>query len=116
MDSRALRNDAASMLQTVAENLAHHQTEQEQAEESEGRHAMVVIETAAAVYDSARHSPYFSTAQLVSDDRAPRVSVLRLWTTTQFRSLHNYSTNPQRLGHKKAVVGIDRRGPLLRAE
>lgn len=79
MDSTALRNHAAQMLEAVAADLGNAQSELEQAEKSKGRGPNTGQETAAESHASARLLSGYSIEQMISEYRALRASVLKLW-------------------------------------
>ncbi|MFL6672771.1 MAG: ATP-binding protein [Massilia sp.] len=83
MSSEELRDHAKRMLETVALDLQTPQTEAEQKEKSKG-HRPTLGEAASAARPSQLHAALraqagFSIAELISEYRALRASVLRLW-------------------------------------
>jgi signal transduction histidine kinase len=82
MDSGALRDHALEMLKTFVADLRTPQTDAEQAEKSKGNAepADDGVETAAEVHASGRVESGFSLEEVVSEYRALRASVIRLWT------------------------------------
>jgi signal transduction histidine kinase len=81
MTSLALRDHASQILAAVAKDLESLQTREEQADKSKGRAPMVggSPETAAQTHAVLRARSGFDINQLVSEYRALRASVLRLW-------------------------------------
>lgn len=82
MTVSALRNHAAAMLGTIALDLQTRQTDAEQTEKSKGdaAPAMSGIFTAAEVHGAFRAESGFTLGEMVSEFRALRASVIRLWT------------------------------------
>lgn len=81
MNSLALRDHAQQILEAIAKDLTTSQTRVEQSEKSKGR-ALVIEgtpETAAQTHAVLRARSGFDINQLVSEYRALRASVLRLW-------------------------------------
>jgi signal transduction histidine kinase len=85
MDVTGLRDHASEMLLVIAKDLDTAQSRQEQAEKSKGQapdapggHA-----TAAEEHGAGRAASGFSMEQMVSEYRALRASVIRLWTRNQ---------------------------------
>lgn len=81
MDQLALRDHAQLILQAVAKDLSTSQTDDAQREKSMGRAPKVVgaPETAAQTHALLRARGGFNINQMVSEYRALRASVLRLW-------------------------------------
>jgi len=81
MTSLALRDHAPEILEAVAKDLDSKQTRDEQADKSKGRapKAAGAPETAAQTHAVLRARGGFDINQLVSEYRALRASVLRLW-------------------------------------
>lgn len=79
MDSKALRNHASFMLRAIADDLDRDQTEAEGIRKAEGRAPRAADDTAAETHAIARLLSGFNVEQLVSEYRALRSSVLRLW-------------------------------------
>jgi len=81
MDSLALRDHAQQILQAVAKDLSTPQTAHAQREKSLGRAPKPIgaTETAAQTHALLRARGGFNINQLVSEYRALRASVLRLW-------------------------------------
>lgn len=82
MDSAALRDHAAEMLKTIVDDLQTRQTAAEQDEKSKGHAAPLDADlfTAAEVHGAIRAESGFTLGEVVSEYRALRASILRLWT------------------------------------
>ena len=80
MDIASLRDHASEMLTVIAADLKKPQDKHEQAEKSKGNAPAVVENTAAEKHGADRAESGFSTDQMVSEYRALRASVIRLWT------------------------------------
>jgi len=82
MDLSALRDHALAMLDVIVADLRTPQTDDEQAEKSKGNAepAPAGPDTAAEVHGAARAESGFSLDEMVSEYRALRASVIRLWT------------------------------------
>jgi signal transduction histidine kinase len=85
MDIAALRDHAGEMLGVIAEDLNTPQSGHEQSEKSKGIEpaANTVEKTAAEKHGAGRAESGFTTDQMVSEYRALRASVIRLWTKEQ---------------------------------
>ena len=85
MDISALRDHASEMLTVIAADLKTPQGKREQAEKSKGNapEAGEETNTAAEKHGSDRAESGFTTDQMVSEYRALRASVIRLWTKAQ---------------------------------
>ena len=85
MDLEALRDHALQMLKEIAADLRTPQSEAEQASKSMGRAAPSGPDgdTAAEVHGSGRAESGFTVGEMVSEYRALRASVIRLWTAEQ---------------------------------
>lgn len=79
MDRTALRDHASHMLKAIAIDLGNAQTKFEQAEKSKARGPRSEEDTAAETHAAARLMSGYTIEQLVSEYRALRASVLRLW-------------------------------------
>ncbi|MNI09539.1 Bacteriophytochrome [compost metagenome] len=79
MDTKGLRNHAQFMLETVARDMRRIQTEQQQIAKSEGRAPQIDGDSPADTHARTRLVAGFSMDQMVSEYRALRSSVLRLW-------------------------------------
>jgi signal transduction histidine kinase len=80
MDSKALRNHAAQMLQAFALDLATAQTPQQARDKSQARGPLASENSAASIHGEARLLSGFTIDQLLAEYRALRASVLHLWT------------------------------------
>lgn len=82
MDLDGLRDHALDMLHTIVLDLRTPQTPAEQAAKSKGHAPAPVDErdTAAEVHGAGRAESGFSVSEMVSEYRALRASVIRLWT------------------------------------
>ena len=81
MDLDALRDHAREMLGTIIRDLRSPQTDREQAEKSKGlAPAEEGADTAAEVHGAGRAGSGFTVGEMVSEYRALRASVIRLWT------------------------------------
>ena len=83
MDIEALRDHASEMLTVIAKDLETPQGDREQAEKSKGNAPAEVVKTAATRHGADRAESGFTTDQMVSEYRALRASVIRLWAKTQ---------------------------------
>lgn len=81
MDTRGLRNHAEYILRTVALDMRTAQTEQQQIDKSQGLGPLANDESAAQTHALTRLMAGFTLDQMVSEYRALRSSVLRLWLT-----------------------------------
>src|SRR4051794_9907028 len=84
MDGAALRDHAADILTTVAADLQCRQSERERAEKSKGDAEVPpgAADTAAQTHGTLRAEAGFTLGQMVSEFRALRASVTRLWRAT----------------------------------
>jgi signal transduction histidine kinase len=82
MDTVALRNDAARILTTIAREMERDQSAGEQEAKSKGkaRRETSDRETGAESHSSARLDSGFDLNEMVSEYRALRATVIRLWT------------------------------------
>jgi signal transduction histidine kinase len=83
MDTVALRDHAAEMLKVIVADLRTPQTAAEQTKKSMGGAREAVQDTAAEVHGSGRAESGFSVGEMVSEYRALRASVIRLWTRAE---------------------------------
>src|SRR3990170_5064213 len=84
MDNAALRDHASEMLTVIAADLRTPQSGHEQSEKSKGKEPDAGADsTAAERHGSGRAESGFTTDQMVSEYRALRASVIRLWTREQ---------------------------------
>jgi signal transduction histidine kinase len=79
MDRKALRNHASQMLDAIAADLDTVQSPTQQADKSKGFAPPNPDDTAAETHAVARLVSGYSVEQLISEYRALRASVLRLW-------------------------------------
>ncbi len=80
MDLVALRDHASAMLMDIVADLRTPQTDAEQVEKSKGNATPTDGDTAAEVHGSGRAESGFTVGEMVSEYRALRASVIRLWT------------------------------------
>lgn len=82
MDTRALRDHAEKMLKAVANDLVQYQSAEQQAAKSKGRapEPLCKDDTAATSHGTDRFVEGFDLKALVSEYRALRATVTRLWT------------------------------------
>jgi signal transduction histidine kinase len=82
MDKKALRDHASGMLRTISKDLNAGQTALEQSEKSKGHGLRDSDDTAAESHADSRLLSGYTIEQIVSEFRALRASVLRLWSTS----------------------------------
>jgi diguanylate cyclase (GGDEF)-like protein/PAS domain S-box-containing protein len=82
MNTTALRDHASGILYAIAADLDSMQTPQEQAEKSKGRAPRAAKATEAELHGAIRMSEGFSANETISEFRALRASVLRLWAAS----------------------------------
>ncbi|MEO7647784.1 MAG: sensor histidine kinase [Gemmatimonadaceae bacterium] len=80
MDIDALRDHASEMLTVIAADLDTPQNRHEQSEKAKGNAPEEAATTAAEEHGADRAEHGFSVEQMVSEYRALRASVIRLWT------------------------------------
>ena len=82
MDTRALRDHAEKMLKAFARDLVQYQSAEQQAAKSQGRAPCPLSQddTAATSHGTDRFAEGFDLKALVSEYRALRATVTRLWT------------------------------------
>ncbi|MBA3646718.1 MAG: sensor histidine kinase [Gemmatimonadaceae bacterium] len=82
MDLAALRDHAVEMLKAIVKDLRTPQTDAEQVAKSKGESAPEAgaADTAAEVHGAGRAESGFTVGEMVSEYRALRASVIRLWT------------------------------------
>ncbi|HZV64102.1 MAG TPA: sensor domain-containing diguanylate cyclase, partial [Telluria sp.] len=80
MDPRALRDHAGAILLAIAADLARAQSADQQAAKAQGHAPRPLQESAAELHGAARLSEGFSVDHTMSEFRALRASVLRLWS------------------------------------
>lgn len=83
MDITALRDHASEMLSVIAKDLDTPQSQLEQSEKSKGKAPVESGKTAAERHGADRAESGFTTQQMVSEYRALRASVIRLWMKTK---------------------------------
>lgn len=79
MDSKALRNHAAQMLDAIARDIGQLQSREQVHAKSQARGARSKEDSAATIHGEARLLSGFTIDQLLAEYRALRASVLRLW-------------------------------------
>ncbi|QOY74084.1 HAMP domain-containing sensor histidine kinase [Pseudomonas sp. OST1909] len=79
MDAKGLRNHAEHILKAVAQDMPTPQTERQQIAKSEGHGPVTEEELPSQTHAMTRFVAGFSMDQMVSEYRALRSSVLRLW-------------------------------------
>ncbi|WLG64867.1 HAMP domain-containing sensor histidine kinase [Pseudomonas sp. FP1762] len=83
MDSKGLRDHSENILRTVAQDMQSPQSERQQISKSLGRGPITPGGSAAQTHAMTRFAAGFSMDQMVSEYRALRSSVLRLWLAEQ---------------------------------
>ena len=83
MDIASLRDHASEMLTVIVKDLETPQGDREQDEKSKGQAPEEAVKTAATRHGADRAESGFTTEQMVSEYRALRASVIRLWTKSQ---------------------------------
>ena len=83
MNITGLRDHASEMLTVIVKDLTTPQGGHEQAEKSKGNAPAEARKTAAERHGADRAESGFTTEQMVSEYRALRASVIRLWTKNQ---------------------------------
>jgi signal transduction histidine kinase len=78
-DKATLRNDAAEILKTIAEDMETPQTSAEQTVKSKGRGPKTAQESSAETHSNVRLGQGFNQVQALSEFRALRAAVIRLW-------------------------------------
>lgn len=84
LDAQGLRNHAEYILRCVAVDMRTEQTAQQQIDKSQGQKPTGSDRTAVQAHTLARLMAGFTLDQIVSEYRALRSSVLRLWLTDEF--------------------------------
>lgn len=82
MDSKALRNHARQMLQEIVLDLGNPQSDEAQRQKSFGLGRLLPGESSAETHAAARLFSGFTVEQLISEYRALRASVLKLWAAS----------------------------------
>jgi signal transduction histidine kinase len=83
MTRQQLRDEAENILRHIAHDMKLAQTGEEQQAKSEGRRVRIVLpegESAAEIHSTDRQTSGFTLLEMVSEYRALRASVIRLWT------------------------------------
>ena len=83
MDTVALRDHAAEMLKAIVTDLRTPQSAAQQATKAAGDADSTSSDTAAEVHGSGRAESGFTIGEMVSEYRALRASVIRLWTKSK---------------------------------
>jgi signal transduction histidine kinase len=78
-DKAMLRNDAAEILKTIAGEMETPQTEAQQTAKSKGRAPTKAQDTSAETHSGVRLGQGFNQVQALSEFRALRAGVIRLW-------------------------------------
>ena len=78
-DDAALRDDAAEMLTTIAREMEASQTAQQQTTKSQGLAPRSAEDTSAETHSLVRLGQGFNQVQVISEFRALRATVIRLW-------------------------------------
>ena len=78
-DKAMLRDDAAEMLTTIAKDMETPQTSAQQTVKSEGRGPKTAQDTSAETHSLVRLGQGFNQVQTLSEFRALRATVIRLW-------------------------------------
>jgi signal transduction histidine kinase len=88
MDIAALRDHAKEMLGVIAADLSTAQTSQQQSDKAKGRSDAGAqrLRTAAQAHGAGRAESGFTVEQMMSEFRALRASVIRLWTRREQRA------------------------------
>ena len=79
MSPLALRDHIREILAFIADDVESDQTDSEQVEKSRGEKTPLVKRSAAEIHASLRHAGGFNMDQMVSEYRALRASVTKLW-------------------------------------
>jgi signal transduction histidine kinase len=78
-DKAMLRNDAAEILKTIAKDMETPQTSEQQTVKSKGRGPKTPQDTSAETHSNVRVGQGFNQVQALSEFRALRATVIRLW-------------------------------------
>jgi len=81
MSPLALRDHIREILEFITNDIESAQTDSEQVEKSHGEKAPLIKPSAAEIHASLRHAGGFNMKQMVSEYRALRASVTKLWDT-----------------------------------
>lgn len=79
MDTAALRDHAEAILKAIAHDIAQPQSDAQQKAKSQGKGSVERTDSAAETHSGVRHAEGFSLNDMVSEYRALRASVIRLW-------------------------------------
>lgn len=79
MDTKALRDSAEAMLQAIATEMVSDQSGAQQQAKSRGHSDRAETESSSETHAGGRHAEGFSLNEVVSEYRALRASVIRLW-------------------------------------
>src|SRR5918995_5810464 len=79
LDRAALRNDASQMLTTIARDMETPQSASQQSAKSKGLGPVTTRETSAQSHSLVRLGQGFNQVQVISEFRALRATVTRLW-------------------------------------
>lgn len=138
LDPNTLHEHARHMLEAIALDLSHLQSEKEQFKKSIGEGPSHKFDTAAETHAAARLMAGFSVQQIISEYRALRASVLSLWAAKDSPGLNIYFDDVMRFNEAVdqaltesvaryvklversqnlilAIVGHDLRNPLATA-
>lgn len=102
LSDKGLRNHAAFILQAVARDMDTPQSLQQEIDKSQGLGPSVVEESAAETHAALRFLDGFTLDQMVSEYRALRSSVLRLWLS-QGASLDQADRVPEIIRFNEAI-------------
>ena len=79
LDRAALRDDAAQILSTIAQDMETPQTASQQTEKSQGLGPKTLQDSSAETHSLIRLGQGFNQVQVISEFRALRATVIRLW-------------------------------------
>ncbi len=79
LDTRGLRDDARGILEVIAQDLLSSQSDEQEGAKSRGRGPRSLRATFASLHGVARVAEGFNVSETMSEYRALRASVLRLW-------------------------------------
>ena len=112
MGPQGLRDHAEYILRSVALDMRTSQTSQEQIDKSHGLGPVTEDESAAQSHAITRLMAGFTLDQMVSEHRALRSSVLRLWLTNGYR---RYGQTKSRASHSSRRADMHRLNGSLSA-
>ena len=78
-DRATLRDDATQILSTIAQDMETPQTASQQTEKSQGLGPKTQQDTSAETHSLVRLGQGFNQVQVISEFRALRATVIRLW-------------------------------------